>query len=143
MERSCDYIRTFTQHYRRSERRETGNCSITAAPIGGKVDFPVFLRSERRKAGNYSFTAALIGGKPDFPVFLRSERRKTRNSSFTASPIGGKVDFQFSSALTGGKLEIAFTRLVHVAECFRSDSLSFFPFFCSSVGHGSGLSSTK
>ena len=93
MERSCDYIRTFTQHYRRSERRETGNCSITAAPIGGKVDFPVFLRSERRKAGNYSFTAALVGGKPDFPVFLLSKGRKTRNSSFTASPIGGKVDF--------------------------------------------------
>ncbi|KAJ8624907.1 hypothetical protein MRB53_033437 [Persea americana] len=93
MERSCDYIRTFTQHYRRSERRETGNCSITAAPIGGKVDFPVFLRSERRKARNYSFTAALVGGKPDFPVFLLSKGRKTRNSSFTASPIGGKVDF--------------------------------------------------
>ena len=93
MERSCDYIRTFTQHYRRSERRETGNCSITAAPIGGKVDFPVFLRSERRKAGNYSFTAALVGGKPDFPVFLLSKERKTRNSSYTASPIGGKVDF--------------------------------------------------
>ncbi|KAJ8624855.1 hypothetical protein MRB53_033397 [Persea americana] len=143
MERSCDNIRTFTQHYRRSERRETGNCSITAAPIGGKVDFPVFLRSERRKAGNYSFTAALVGGKPDFPVFLLSKRRKTRNSSFPPLPSAVKSIFQFSSALRGGKLEIAFTLLVHVAESFQSDSLSFFPFLCSSVGHGSGLSSTK
>ena len=35
-----------------SERWKTGNCSFTAVPIGGKVDFPVFLRSERRKTGN-------------------------------------------------------------------------------------------
>ncbi|XXG73821.1 hypothetical protein AAC387_Pa07g2667 [Persea americana] len=41
--------------------------------------FPVFLRSERRNAGNCSFTAAPIGGKVDFPAFLRSNRRKTGN----------------------------------------------------------------
>ena len=58
--------------------------SFTAALIGGKLDFPVFLRSERRKTGNCSFTAALIGGKVDFPVFLRSERRKTGNCRYAA-----------------------------------------------------------
>ena len=63
-----------------SERRKTGNCSFTAALIGGKLDFPVFLRSKRRKTGICSFTAAPIGGKVDFPVFLHSEWRKTGNS---------------------------------------------------------------
>ncbi|XXG58461.1 hypothetical protein AAC387_Pa04g0774 [Persea americana] len=62
-----------------NERRKTGNCSFTAALVGGKPEFIVFLRSERRKTGNCSFTAAPIGGKVDFPVFLRSERRKTGN----------------------------------------------------------------
>ena len=40
-----------------SERWKTGNCSFTAVPIGGKVDFPVFLRSERRKTGNCRYAA--------------------------------------------------------------------------------------
>ena len=39
--------------------------------------FKFFLHPERRKTGNCSFTAALMGGRMDFPVFLRSERRKT------------------------------------------------------------------
>ncbi|XXG69992.1 hypothetical protein AAC387_Pa06g2792 [Persea americana] len=154
----------------RSERRKAGNCSFTTVLIGGKVDFPVFLRSERRKTGNCHFTAVLIGGKVDFPVFLRSERRKTGNCSFTAVLIEGKVDFpvflrsrggkleiaaspllssavqsifQFSSAPSGAKQEIAELRRVHMAEIFRSDFLSFFPFFCLLVGHGSWLSSAK
>ena len=74
--------------------RKTCNCSFTAAIIGGKMDFPVFLRSERRKTGNCSFTAAPIGGKVGFPVFLRSDRRKTGNFSFTAALIGGIVGFR-------------------------------------------------
>ena len=127
----------------RCERRKAGNFSFTAVLTGGKLDFPGFLRCERRKAGTFSFTAALIGGKLDFPVFLRCDRRKTGNCSFTAGPIGGKVIFQVSSALRGGKLEIAFTLRVHVAEIFQSDFLSFFRFFCLLVAPGSGLSSTK
>ena len=59
--------------------------SFTAALIGGKLDFPVFLRSERRKTGNCSFTAAPIGGKVDFPVFLLSEGRKTANCMWRKS----------------------------------------------------------
>ena len=75
------------------ERRKAGNCSFTAALIGGILDFPGFLRSEWRKTGNCSFTAAPIGGKVDFPAFLRSGWRKAGNRSFTAAPIGGKVVF--------------------------------------------------
>ena len=113
-----------------SEGRKTGNSSFTAARIGGKPDFPAFLRSEERKAGNCRFTAVPIGGKVGFPDFLPSERRKTGNCGFTAALIGGKLDFpvvlrslaiaplppfssavksifQLSSALRGGKLEIA------------------------------------
>jgi len=88
--------RALNSHFKvflRSGRRKTGNCSVTAAPIGGKPDFPVFLRSKGRKRGKCSFTASFIGGKLDFPVFLRSERRKPGICSFTAAPIGGKVDF--------------------------------------------------
>jgi len=88
--------RALNSHFKvflRSGRRKTGNCSFTAAPIGGKLDFPAFLRSKGRKSGNCSFTASFIGGKLDFPVFLRSERRKTGICSFTAAPIGGKVNF--------------------------------------------------
>ncbi|XXG78543.1 hypothetical protein AAC387_Pa08g2472 [Persea americana] len=76
----------------RSERRKTGNCSFTVALIGGK---PVFLRSERRKAGNCSFTAALFCGKVDFPVFLRSERRKTGNCMYAAGTYGGNLSIRF------------------------------------------------
>ena len=57
-------------------------CTHAALPLPATAadsHFPVFLHSERRKSGNCSFTAALIGGKVDFPVFLRSERRKTGN----------------------------------------------------------------
>ena len=95
--------------------------SFTAALIGGKLDFPVFLRSERRKTGNCSFTAALIGGKLDFPVFLRSERRKTGNSSFTAATIGGKGDFPVFLLSEGRK----------TANCMWRKSFNpiFYPFF--------------
>ena len=95
--------------------------SFTAALIGAKLDFPVFLRSERRKTGNCSFTAALIGGKLDFPVFLRSERRKTGNCSFTAAPIGGKVDFPVFLLPEGRK----------TANCMWRKSFNpiFYPFF--------------
>ena len=77
------------------ERRKAGNCSFTAAKIGGKVDFPGFLRSERRKTGSCGFTAALIGGKMDFPVFLRCERRKTGNCSYAAGTFGGNLSIRF------------------------------------------------
>ncbi|KAJ8638892.1 hypothetical protein MRB53_015586 [Persea americana] len=76
-----------------SERRKAGNCSFTAALIGGKPTFPGFLRSERSKSGNRSLTAALIGGKTAFPRFLRSERRKSGNFKVTAVIIGGKPAF--------------------------------------------------
>ena len=78
-----------------SGRRKTGNCSFTAAPIGGKLDFPAFLRSERSKTGICSFTAAPIGGKVDFPVFLRSEWRKTGNSWYAADTYGGCLSIRF------------------------------------------------
>ncbi|XXG81955.1 hypothetical protein AAC387_Pa09g2478 [Persea americana] len=38
------------------------NCRFTAALIGGKVYFPVFLRSERRKTGNWRYAAGTYGG---------------------------------------------------------------------------------
>ena len=89
----------------RSGRRKTGNCSFTAAPIGGKLDFPAFLRSKGRKSGNCSFTASFIGGKLDFPVFLRSERREF--AALPPLPSAEKSIFRFSSALRGAKLEFA------------------------------------
>ncbi|XXG60056.1 hypothetical protein AAC387_Pa04g2045 [Persea americana] len=78
-------------HY---ERNKGGNCSFTAALVGGILDFPVFLRSEWRKAGNCRFTAAPIGGKVDFPFFLRSERRKTGISIFAAGTCGGNLSIR-------------------------------------------------
>ena len=69
--------------------------SFTAALIGAKLDFPVFLRSERRKTGNCSFTAALIGGKVYCPVFLRSEGWKTGNWRYAAGTYGGSVSIRF------------------------------------------------
>ena len=100
-------------HY---ERRKTGNGGFTATIIGGKLDFSVFLRSERRKTGNYSFTATPNGGKVDFLVFHYSERRKTGNCIYAAGTGGGNLSFDF---------------------------LSFCPFFCFWVCHGSRFSSTK
>ena len=64
--------RALNSHFKvflRSGRRKTGNCSFTAAPIGGKLDFPAFLRSKGRKSGNCSFTASFIGGKAAFSSF--------------------------------------------------------------------------
>ncbi|XXG45145.1 hypothetical protein AAC387_Pa02g0308 [Persea americana] len=126
-----------------SKKRETGNCSFTAALIGGKVDFPVFLRSERTKSGNFSFTAAVIGGEVDFPVFLLSEKRETEIAVLPPLSSAVKQIFQFSSAQRGGKLEIADMLWVHVAEIFQSDFFIISPVFSLLVGHGSGLSSTK
>ena len=105
--------------------------------------FKVFLRSGRRKTGNSSFTAAPIRGKLDFPVFLRSGRRELEFATLPPLPSAEKSIFRFSSALSGGKLEIADMLRIHMADVFRSDFFSFFPFFCFLVGHGSGLCSTK
>ncbi|XXG52239.1 hypothetical protein AAC387_Pa03g0616 [Persea americana] len=66
---------------------------FTAALIGGKLDFPVFLR-EREENRHRSFTAAPIGGKVRFPVFLRSERRKTRNCIYAAGARGGNLSIR-------------------------------------------------
>ena len=86
-----------------SEGKTLANCSFTAVPIGGKLDFTVFLRSERRKTGSCSFTAARIGGKVDFPVLLPSERRKTGNCIYAAGTYGGNLSIRlfylFSSLL--------------------------------------------
>ncbi|XXG57669.1 hypothetical protein AAC387_Pa04g0116 [Persea americana] len=108
---------------------KAGNCRFTAALIGGKVDFPVFLRSEGRKTGNCGYAAGTYGVGPlpppssavklQLPPFLRSEGRKTGSCSFTAALIGGKVDFpvfplserrkagncRFTAALIGGKVD--------------------------------------
>ena len=153
-----------------SERWKTGNCSFTAVPIGGKVDFPVFLRSERRKTGNWSFTAAPIGGKVIFHLSSAARGGKLETAAlpllpsavmlilyFSSALRGGKLEtaalpllptavrwiFRFSSAPRGGKLEIADTPRVRMAEIYQSDFLSFFHFFCFLVGHGSRLSSKK
>ncbi|XXG49891.1 hypothetical protein AAC387_Pa02g3941 [Persea americana] len=77
-------------------RRKTGNCSLTAALIGGKLNFPVFLRSERMRTGNCSFTAASTDGKVDLPAFLRSERRETGNCIYAAGTCGGNLSIRFS-----------------------------------------------
>ena len=127
----------------RCERRKACNFSFTAALTGGKLDFPGFLRCERRKAGTFSFTAVLIGGKLDFPVSTAVTGGILAIAALPPLPSAVKSIFQFSSALRGGKLEIAFTLRVHVAEIFQSDFLSFFRFFCLLVAPGSGLSSRK
>ncbi|XXG71497.1 hypothetical protein AAC387_Pa07g0768 [Persea americana] len=84
----------------RSERRKVGNCSFTAALIGGKLDFPVFLHSERRKTGICCFTAVLIGGNVHFPVFLRYERRKTGNSRYANCTYGGYLSIRVFNLFT-------------------------------------------
>ena len=104
-----------------------GKLAVAALPpLAWEVDprFPVFLHYEKRKAGSCSFTAALIAALPPLASAVKSI-------------------FWFSSALRGGKLEIAFLQRVHAAEIFQSDFLSFFPLFFLFVGHRSGLSSTK
>ena len=53
-------------------------------------------------------------------------------------PSAVKSVFQFSSALRGGKLEIAFTLRVLVAEIFQSEFPSSFRFFCLLVAPGVG-----
>ena len=132
--------------------------------------FPVFLHYERRKTGNCSFTAALIGGKVVFQfsstvrggkleiaalpplqsavklIFQVSSALKGGKLAVAGLPLlssAVKWIFQFSSAVRGGKLEIADTLRVHLAEIYQSDFLSCFPFLCFLVGHGSRLSSTK
>ena len=105
--------------------------------------FPVFNRSERRKTGICSFTSALIRGKLDFQ--LSSAPRGGKQEFAALPPFSSAVMsiLEFSSAPRGGKLEIADMQRVHMADIFQSDFLTFFPFFCLPVGHGSGLSSTK
>ena len=70
-------------------------------PLASAVNwrFPVFLHSERRKTGNCSFTAALVGGKVGFPVFLRSERRKTGNCTYAAGTCLGNHSIRFFNPL--------------------------------------------
>ena len=70
-------------------------------PLASAVNwrFPVFLYSERRKTGNCSFTAALVGGKVGFPVFLRSERRKTGNCTYAAGTCLGNHSIRFFNPL--------------------------------------------
>ena len=70
-------------------------------PLASAVNwrFPVFLHSERRKTGNCSFTAALVGGKVDLPVFLRSERRKTGNCTYAAGTCVGNHSIRFFNPL--------------------------------------------
>ncbi|XXG86846.1 hypothetical protein AAC387_Pa11g1677 [Persea americana] len=107
------------------------------------MDFPAFLRSERRKTGNCSFPADLNSGKVDlqFSSALRGGNLETAALPLLLSAV--KLFSQLSSALRGGKLEIADMLRVHMAQIFRSNFLSFLPFFCLLVGHGSWLRSTK
>ena len=72
--------------------------------------------------------------------------REEENLEFAALPplqSAVKSIFQFSSALRGGRLEIADMMWIHMGDVFQSDFLSFFPFFYLLVGHGLGLCSTK
>ena len=131
--------------------------SITAALRGGKLETAALPPLPSAVKSIFQFSSAPRGGKLEITALPPLSSAVNRIFQFSSSPRGGKLEiaalpplpsavksiFQFSSALRGGKLEIAFTLLVHVAESFQSDSLSFFPFLCSSVGHGSGLSSTK
>ena len=138
--------RALNSHFKvflRSGRRKTGNCSFTAAPIGGKLDFPVFLSSKGRKSGNCSFTASFNGGNWTFQFSSALRGGKLEFAALPPLPSAEKSIFRFSSALSGGKLEIADMLRIHMADVFRSDFFSFFPFFCFLVGHGSGLCSTK
>ena len=104
---------------------------------------PGFLRSEGKRLANFSFTAALNGGKLDFQFSSALRGGKPAVAALPLLSSAVKSIFQFSSPLSGGKLEIAYMLPVHMAEIFQSDFLSFLPFFCSLVGHGPGLSSTK
>jgi len=105
----------------------------------------------------FQFSSALRGGKLAIAalplistavklIFQFSSALRGGNLETAALPLFSsavKLIFQLSSALRGGKLEIADMLRVHMAEIFQSDFLSFLPFFCLLVGHGSRLSSTK
>ena len=138
--------------------------------MGGELDFTVFYAQRGGKLeiaalpplssavqSIFQFPSAPRGGKLETaPLPLFSSAVKSI-FQFSSAPRGGKLEtaaspllssavqsiFQFSSAARGGKQEIAELRRVHMAEIFRSDFLSFFPFFCLLVGHGSWFSSAK
>ena len=119
--------------------------AATLPPLSSavKLHFPVFLLSERTRAGSCSFTAVLIGGKVDFQLSSSQRGGKQAIAALPLLSSAVKSIFQFSSALSGGKLEIADMLRGHLAAMFQSDFLSLFPSFCLLVGHGSGLSSTN
>ena len=135
-----------TRIFRFSSTMRGGKLAIAALPPlvwAANSHFPVFLHCERRKAGNCSFTAATIGGNVIFQVSSALKGGKLAVAGLPLLSSAVKWIFQLSSAVRGGKLEIAVTLRVHLAEIYQSDFLSCFPFLCFLVGHWSRLSSTK
>ena len=157
MERTCDFIRTLTQLYRRLHGRQTRIFPLSSAARGGKLAISalpplspavnwIFLVSSAVRGGKLAAEALPPLSSAVNSIFqLSSAVRggKLATAALPPLPSAVKSVFQFSSALRGGKLEITFTLRVHVAEIYQSDFLSFFRFFCLLVPPGSGLSSTK
>ena len=111
--------------------------------MGGKLDFTVF---SAQRGGKLEIAALPLLSSAVKSIFQFFSAPRGGKLEIAASPLlssAVKSIFQFSSAARGGIQEIAELRRVHKAEIFRSDFLSFFPFFCLLVGHGSWLSSAK
>ena len=71
-------------------------CTHAALPLPATAadsHFPVFLHSERRKSGNCSFTAALIGGKAAFPVFSCPRGGNLEMAALPPFPSAVKLQF--------------------------------------------------
>ena len=94
MERTCDFIRTLTQLYRRLHGRQTRIFQLSSAARGGKL--AISALPPLSPAVNYIFqvSSAVRGGKLALSAL---------------PPLSSAVNwiFQFSSAVTGGKLAIA------------------------------------
>ena len=154
---SCDFIRTPTQLYRCLHGRQTRIFQFSSTLRGGKRAIAALPLLSWAAEWIFQFSSALRGGTLEFAGLPLLSSAVHWISQLSSAQRGGKLAlaalpllssavksaFQSSSALGGGKLEITEFLRVRTAKIFHSDFLSFFPFFCSSVGHGSWLSSTK
>ncbi|KAJ8635010.1 hypothetical protein MRB53_009277 [Persea americana] len=94
MERTCDFIRTLTQLYRRLHGRQTRIFQLCSAARGGKLAISALPPLSPADLRLYSDTHAALptlalAANSHFPAFLRCERRKACNFSFTAVLTGG------------------------------------------------------
>ena len=121
---SCDYIRTLSQLYRCLDGRETRIFQFSSTMRGGRLAIAALPPLSSAVNWIFQFSSPHGGGKLAIAAL---------------PPIPSAV----KSFFQGKKLEITFTRQVHVVKIFQSDFLSFFPFFRLLVGDASGLSSTK